>query len=133
MDSTKERLIMLYSWKDINEHFKVGDTVYACAYKYNKDKEGRQYFQKPILGKLVLGRTEAEGEFYLRTERKIEPHYFVPFKKNGKDLAWSKVVSIYARYFTTDEEESKEFYNDLIQKQISWHESEIDKLKEDLL
>lgn len=85
------------------------------------------------MGKLVLGRTESEGEFYLRTERKIEPHYFVPFKKNGKDLAWSKVVSIYSRYFTADEEESKEFYNDLIQKQIAWYASEIDKLKEDLL
>lgn len=124
---------MLYTWEDVKEHFKVGDTVYACAYKYNRDKEGRQYFQKPVLGKLVLGRTLSEEEYYERTGRKTEPNFFVPLKKNGKDLAWSKVVSIYSRYFTTDEEESKEFYNDLIQKQIAWHESEIDKLKEDLL
>lgn len=124
---------MLYTWEDVKKHFKVGDTVYACAYEYKRDKEGRRYFQKPVLGKLVLGRTLSEEEYYERTGRKTEPNYFVPFKKNGKDLAWSKVVSIYARYFTTDEEESKEFYNDLIQKQISWHESEIDKLKEDLL
>lgn len=124
---------MLYSWKNVKEHFKVGDTVYACAYQYNRDKEGRQFFQKPILGKLVLGRSETEEAYYERTDRKTEPNYFVPFKKNGKDLAWSKVVTIYSRYFTDDEEESKEFYNDLIQKQIAWHESEIDKLKEDLL
>lgn len=124
---------MLYTWEDVKEHFKVGDSVYACAYKYNRDKEGRQYFQKPILGKLVLGRSETEEDYYARTGRKTEPNYFVPFKKNGKDLAWSKVVTIYSRYFTDDEEESKEFYNDLIQKQISWHESEIDKLKGDLL
>ena len=32
---------MLCTWKDINKYFKVGDTVYACAYKYNRDKEGR--------------------------------------------------------------------------------------------
>lgn len=124
---------MLYTLEDVKKHFKVGDVVYACAYKYNRDKEGRQYFQKPILGKLVLGRTLSEEGYYERTGRKTEPNFFVPFKKNGKDLAWSKVVSIYSRYFTEDEEDSKEFYNDLIQKQITWHESEIDKLKEDLL
>lgn len=124
---------MLCTWKDINKYFKVGDTVYACAYKYNRDKEGRQYFQKPVLGKLVLGRNKSEEEYYQRTGRETEPNFFVPFKKNGKDLAWSKVVSIYSRYFTTDEEESREFYNNLIKEQIAWHESEINKLKEDLL
>ena len=124
---------MLYSWKNVQEHFKVGDIVYACAYQYNRDKEGRQYFQKPILGKLVLGRNEAEANYYAKTGREAAPNYFVPFKKNDKDLAWSKVVTIYSRYFTDNEEESKEFYNDLIQKQIAWHELEIDKLKEDLL
>lgn len=123
----------MYSWKDVGEHFKVGDIVYACAYKYNKYKDGRQYFQKPILGKLVLGRNEAEAEYYQRTGRKSEPNYFVPFKKNGKGLAWSKIVTIYSRYFTTDEEESKKYYNDLIKEQIAWHESEINKLREDLL
>lgn len=124
---------MLYSWDDVKKHFKVGDTVYACAYKYNRDKEGRQYFQKPILGQLVLGRNKTEEEYYQRTGRETEPNYFVPFKKNGEDLAWSKIVTIYSRYFTTDEEESKKFYNDLIKEQIAWHESEISKLREDLL
>lgn len=42
-------------------------------------------------------------------------------------------VFIHTSYFTDSKEESVEFYSDLINKQIAWHKSEIDKLKENLL
>lgn len=123
---------MIVTWNDVKDYFKAGDIVYACAYQPTSNKEGKHNYQKPIRGMLVLYSTEAKCR---EREQKgyTEPRYFVPFKKNGKDLAWSKAVTVYARYFTDDENECREFYNGMISKQIRWHQYEIEKLKEEFV
>lgn len=123
---------MVVTWHNVSKYFKIGDIVFACAYKPTSDKESKHNYQKPIIGMLVLDSSLAKCK---EREKKgyTEPRYFVPFKKNGKDLAWSKAVTIYARYFTDNEMESKAYYNKLIMEQIQWHQSEIEKLKEEFV
>lgn len=123
---------MVVTWGDVKDHFKVGDIVYACAYTPTYNKEGRHNYQKPIRGMLVLDNSEERCEKRAKAGYD-EPRYFVPFKKNGKDLAWSKAVTVYSRYFTDDENESKEYYNKLVREQLHWHQAEIEKLKEEFV
>lgn len=123
---------MVVTWGDVKEYFKVGDIVYACAYKPTSDKESRHNYQKPIRGILVLDSSEAKCK--VREEKGYtEPRYFVPFKKNGKDLAWSRAVTVYARYFTDNEVECIEYYNKLIKEQIQWHQNEIERLEKEFI
>lgn len=123
---------MMISYADINNNFRLDDEVWACAYKPTNNKEGRSNYSRPIRGRLVAENTKSRDEFR-RSRGYADIRAFVPYKKNGKDLAWSKAVTIYSRYFTFSEEECKEFYNNLIKEQIAWHEQEIAKLKEELL
>ena len=81
---------------------------------------------------LVLDSSKEKCERRERLGHK-EPRYFVPFKKNGKDLAWSRAVTIYARCFTESESECIEYFNNLIREQIQWHQSEIERLKSEIL
>ena len=121
--------------------FKTGDIVYACAYKYASNKDNKLNYQKPILGKLTLGKTQKEDEMrsdaayvpYSNFEGcKERPSFFVPFGKNGT-LVWSKAVSVFSRHFSYTEKEAIEFYNASIQEKINWHLKEIEELKEDLI
>lgn len=123
---------MMISYGEVNDNFKLDDEVWACAYKPTTNKEGRSNYSKPIRGRLVAESTKSRDEFR-RSRGYTDIMAFVPYKKNGKDLAWSKAVTIYSRYFTYSEKECREFYNDLIKQQILWHEQEIAKLKEELL
>lgn len=123
---------MVVTWGNIEKYFKVGDIVYACAYKPTSDKESRHNYQKPIRGILVLD--NSEDKCRIREEKGYKrPRYFVPFKKNDKDLAWSKAVTVYSRYFTDNEKECKEYYNKLIRDQIQWHQKEIERLKDEFI
>lgn len=117
---------------DVDKYFKVGDTTYACAYEYTHDKNGKSKHQKPIRGMFTAGDTEAKNNEYI-AKGQTSIRYFVPFKKNGVDLAWSKAVSRYSRYYTSTLSECNELYNKLIQENINWHEREIEKLREDLV
>lgn len=122
---------MIISYREINDNFKLDDEVWACAYKPTSDKEGRSNYSNPIRGRLVAENTKSRDEF--RWSRGCtDIRAFIPYKKNGKDLAWSKAVTIYSRYFTDNEAESKEYYNKLIREQIQWHQSEIEKLKNEI-
>lgn len=123
---------MIIDYTDVNNVFKLDDIVYAFAYKPTSDKEGKSKYSKPVRGRLVAGGTALKDA---EARKRLNPfiRYFVPFKKNGIDLAWSKAVTIYARQFSLDEDECKKCYNELIQKQIFWHEQEIKKLEKDLL
>lgn len=116
----------------VNKHFKVGDTIYACAYKYTHDKNGKSKHQKPILGMFTVRDTEAKNNEYL-SKGDTHIRYFVPFKKNNQELAWSKAVTIQSRHYATTYQECVTLYNKLIQNNITWHEQEIEQLKKDLL
>lgn len=115
---------------DIQNIFKVYDKIWACAFEYNSYKEGKFLHQKPVLGQFMAGNTlENHNRRMSRYKDKNNAVYFVPLKKNGIDLAWSKAVHITSRVYATTEEECIELYNELIQKNIDWHITEIEELK----
>ena len=124
--------MIITDFKDTINHFKLSDTAYACAYEYTHDKEGKCKHQKPVLGVFTAGNTEEKNAEYIAKGR-TDVCYFVPFKKNGIDLAWSKAVTIYSRCYATTQQECIALYNRLIQDSIEWHEQEIKKLEKDLL
>ena len=122
------------NYMDVAKNFKAGDTVWACAFNYTHDKEGRSLHQEPVLGKFMLCSTQAKHDDKLkRYPDYTYPEYFVPFKKNGVDLAWSKAVHMHSRCYATTEEECVDLYNNLIGNAIDWHRSEIDALERMLL
>lgn len=123
---------MKVSGYEVKKHFNVGDTVYACAYKYTRDKEQKVFHQKPIAGMLMAGKTEPKHNQRLAIGGNVI-EYFVPFKKNSTELAWSKAVSVTARNYASTYTECVELYNSLIKNAIIWHINEIEKLRGDLL
>ncbi len=124
------------SYDVINNKLKSGTKLYACAYEYSLSKEHKQFYSKPVLG--VLSFTNKSYEKDQIDTYNGYPEYFIPYKKNRSDdsydnLAFSKAVSIYARYYAETETECAELYNSLIQNNIDWHKKEIEKLKENLI
>lgn len=125
------------NYKDVYlQHIKSGTKIYACAYEYNTSKEGRLFYQKPIYG--VLSYTnKKELKDTIDTSNK-ECRYFIPYKKNAKDLsysnlAFSQAVNTYSRFFFYNEEECIQKYNELIDDHIEWHLKQIEILKENRL
>lgn len=121
-------------YTNVAKNFRAGDTAWACAFHYTHDKESKSLHQEPIYGKFMIGNTQ------LKVDEKLErrpdysyPEYFVPFKKNGVDLAWSKAVHMSSRHYATTEDECVELYNSLIMDAVDWHRKEIDKLEKLLL
>lgn len=120
-------IIKNYSYLTDNG-FSVGDTIWACAFKYTYSKDGMRFSQTPIHGMLTVGNTEASHN--ARLGRGVtNPSHFVPFKKDGKSLSWSKAVEISSRKFATTEKECAKLYNELVNECISWHTIEIEELK----
>lgn len=109
-----------------------GSEIWACNYKTTEDKEGLRYIQLPIKGMVACAKNQELHEKLMKSE---EPdlRYFVPFKKNGKGLAWSKAVELDSRLYATTEEDSKEMYNEEIEYYIHKWEKEIEDLKAKLL
>lgn len=117
-------------------NLKSGTLIYACAYSYTGTKEHRRFFSEPTLG--ILSYTDKP--YFKDTINKADSQirYFIPYKKNSKDLsydnlAFSKAVKLDARYYAETEQECKEIYNSLIQRNIDWHLSEIELLKKNLI
>ena len=120
------------TYGDVRKEFKLDDEVWACAFKPTVDKEGKHNYSKPVRGRLVTDNSELK-DLDRRKNGYSHINYFVPYKKNGVDLAWSKAVSIYARYFCRTKKESTDFYNELIQSHIKWLEQEADNLRKLLI
>lgn len=90
------------------------------------------YTRPPVRGMFTLGKSVEDTK--RRTNRgdtKIE--YFVPFKKNSNELAWSKAVLMHSRCYASTYEECVVLYNKLISNAINWHMYEISKLEQDLI
>lgn len=125
------------NYTEVKKVFKIESKVWACAYEYTSKKESRLNFQKPILGMIMCDKTEErhkeKKERYIQRGYKPPCDYFVPFKQNGKDLAWSKAVKIWSRCYASTEKECKEIFNSLINKKVAWHLEEIEKLKKELI
>lgn len=113
----------------------AGDKVWACAFQISIDKNSKRFKQEPVYGMLTV--TDApDKEIEYRQERmrqtgegRAHASYFVPFKKDGKSLAYSKAVQVSARCYATTQEECVEMYNKMIQKYIDWYKKEIMELE----
>lgn len=120
-------------YQDARGHYKVGDVVWGCAYTCSGDKESKRFFQEPIKGQFTASNREVTNTAIMATAAQkgtyVEPRYFVPFKKNGIDLAWSKAVNFTARMYADTYAESVELYNDKIQEYIDWFENEVKEMK----
>lgn len=124
--------MIIDGYAEVKEIFNIEDEVWACDFKYAHDKESKHLYQKPVLGKLMAGRTE---ELHKRcvASGTATVKYFVPFKKNGTELAWSKAVTVYSRKYATSKQECIKMFNELIESDIKWHENEIKALKKELI
>lgn len=109
-----------------------GSIVWACNYKVTNSKESMKFIQKPIKGMLTCSNKELIHN-ELMESKETYSSYFVPFKKDGKNLAWSKAVGVDSRIYATTEEESKELYNEAIQNYIDMWSLKIEELKNELI
>lgn len=124
----------LTGYLEIKEKLHCGDVMWACAFCYNMSKEGNILSQKPVLGMITAASNPVDNDRKLKGGSEgVKPHYFVPFKKNGKDLSWSRVVQLTNRKYASTEEECKEIYNSLLQENIDWHKSKITELEKEMV
>ena len=125
---------MKYTNNTIRQHKKIGDIIWACAYKPNGKKEGKALYQKPVKGQFVMGYTESMHEDNMKRYANsykglTDPWtYFVPYKKNG-ELAWSKAVHISSRNYADTYEECVEMYNAKLDTCINWHKEAIAQIE----
>jgi hypothetical protein len=111
---------MKYDYINIRKKENLHKIVWACAYEHTSSKNEKHFYCKPIKGMLTTTSYDIESERYNLTHYKLNyPTYFVPFRKNAKDLtlenlAWSKAVHLTARYYADTEAESIEQYNELV-------------------
>lgn len=125
----------------LNTELKCEDVVWACMYEYTYDKEAKKLFQKPVKGVITASRYESYHNDYVERLKNSENYgregygtqYFVPFKKNGKDLAWSKAVKVYNRRYARNEVDCIHLFNRLILNIVDWHNKEIEELKKEML
>lgn len=57
------------------------------------------------------------------------PRYFVPYKKNGKELAFSKAVLVDSRWYADTEAQAIDGYNKLLEKEIEKLKQKISELE----
>lgn len=104
-----------------------GTVIWAYAFHENSTKDGMRLNQKPVKGRLSVEKSPAYGDTF-NPER--TPYWFVPFMKNSEtDYAWSKAVRVYARNYADTEEEARDAYNRLIDKNIEWYREKIANLE----
>lgn len=84
---------------------KVGDVVYAYAYRLDSTKENNRLKQEPIKG-AIAGANVSTGHAFSGGYQK--PRYFVPYKKSAdlsndpmaeEHFAWSKAVKLESRVY----------------------------------
>lgn len=107
---------MKYDYVNIRKKDNLHKIVWACAYEHTSSKNKKHLYCKPIKGMLTALSFNCESKAHSTNSY---PLYFVPFRKNAKDLtlenlAWSKAVSLSARCYADTEAESIEQYNELI-------------------
>lgn len=126
-------MVISNSYELSKSNLKVGDTVWACAYKLGSDVESMRYIQRPIKGVLTTSKDKKNNDNFMALGETDTGYiqYFVPYKKNGVDLSWSKAVSIYSRKIATTEEEAISLYNKLIDDYVEYFTEKIEEIKKD--
>lgn len=113
----------------ISDHWKPGDTVWACAFAYNKAGTAFSAHQRPVRGKLAATPHELIG-----TAPWQHPvRYFVPFGRDGETLTWSKSVNVFSRDIADTEQEAVELYNARVQAYIDQCQARIETCRSYLI
>ena len=107
---------MKYDYRNIRKKDNLHKIVWACAYEHTSSKNEKYLYCKPTKGMLTALSFSDKTETHSTNSY---PLYFVPFRKNAKDLtlenlAWSKAVNLSARCYADTEAESIEQYNELV-------------------
>jgi len=87
--------------------------IWGCAYSTNNTEKTMALRKKPVKGII-----KEDGRFY-------------EFKKDSKTLKESGVINYTSRYYADTKEECVEIYNSLIDKQVSFLRSLLDKCIDD--
>lgn len=121
---------MIYTGIAEKKNIKPGTKIWACAYRFHKDKEMMGLIQEPVYG-ITRGISVAWGDDDLN---ETYSSFFVPFRKGSdSQLAKSKEVSIYARCFADTYEECIELYNKLVNERVDWFLKRAEETREDLI
>lgn len=117
-----------------SDSFHVGDTIWACEFQAQIDKEKVHLIQKPVKGVIMAGKSKKEHERRLSEGRftSLSYCYFVPLKKDGTP-AWSKSVQLCSRHYATDEGSCKVLYNELVGRHMNWLNTQISWAREQLI
>lgn len=113
---------------DFQTTFKPNDVVWACGFRETDNKNDILINCPPTKGKLMCAKTEQTHDFIVNNTPNPKITFFVPFKKNKKELAWSKAVSIWSRSFATTEDDCRDLYKSLIDDAITNHQNRISEL-----
>lgn len=102
--------------------------VWAYAFELTHTKEGSYLSCKPTKGKVICGRTQAKHDSVINSgAERFSLSYFVPFKKDGVNLSWSKAVELSSRKYAFTEEECNQLYNKSVDKAVNWLRSRADE------
>lgn len=106
-----------------------GTVIWAYEFELDVRNENMVLYQKPIRGRIssVSKLFSDDNKEAFNPDKKSR--FFVPFRKDSESqYKWSKAINIYSRCYADTKEEAVEGYNDLIGKQIDWHQEQIEKL-----
>lgn len=115
-----------YNTREAIAHFGKETPVWAYAIKSGdvmQDNSRKKLFQLPIKGIITNRSSETAKPGNWNT-------YFVPYKKNNMDLAWSKKVHAESRYYAGTKEEAEACYNYMITQEQNKLQEQIQKLEE---
>lgn len=110
-----------YNAYTVRSAFKHKDEIWAFACQTGRNDlyantVSLNAFSEPVKG--VLSSTRYEDCYDNKTIKSKTVEYFVPYKKRGEGLAWSKAVSIYSRHFTETEDAAVKYFNAAIDDAI---------------
>lgn len=113
-----------YDWVTCGMH------VWASAFRLTENKASLSLRQEPVPGIAAYSQYEiATGPEIPgkpgtgRDMSGMAARWFVPFKKNSEDPAWSKAVRIESRDIASTRAEAEEMYRDRILAEADWLEA----------
>lgn len=109
----------------------VGQIAWGYAFRETEDKEELRYIQTPVKGIFARTNKPNKGEDPTIPRRPDEyGTYFIPFKKNSNELAWSRAVATSSRAYADTYEDAVKGFNKKIDETIAHHMVLIKKREE---
>lgn len=122
-----------YDGYTVQSAFKHGDEIWAFACETGRTSFytatiSLNAFSKPIRG--MLSSTKYEDAYDSDYAKSKPVGYFIPYKKRGEGLSWSKAVSIDSRQFAETESAAIHYFNAAIDDEIKGCNAMIQQLEE---